>query len=274
MLIYIFVVVLLLFGFVQYDLRNQTLGKNAYYFFIFLTLVLMLGLRYRVGGDSLAYEEYYPSMPTFREIFRYGLYSDNSMMTNQPLWIILIAFCKSIGKEYYIFQLVHAFIINTMLFVYLKKYSAKPFSVLLFLFITHFYFYFTVEIQREVLAIGVFLFNIKNLQNKKWIKFYLLAAVSFLFHISSLFIFFLPLLRIINLKAVQVVLITLLLTPLIFFKTFIIDVLAPILFLDVMQDKIDAYSEIELSFLGTLYFYCARVIFLLPLIIYFYKAKN
>lgn len=275
MFIYILIFLLMLFGFFHYDVRNKTLGKEFYYSLIFISLTLMLGFRYRVGGDSLAYEGAYPAMPTFSDIFKYGLYGLNAKLkAYQPLWIILIAFCKSIGKEYYIFQLVHAFIVNLLLFIFLKKNTIKPFAVLLFLYTTHYYFYFTIEIEREVLAMVVFLFNIKNLQNKNWLRYYLLAIVSFMFHISSLFLFFLPLLVIFNITKKQIVLITILLTPLVFFKSVIMDVLAPILFLESMSDKIKDYSEIKLSFLGTLSFYIIRVICFIPFLFTAFRIKR
>lgn len=267
----------MLFGVFNYDCRNFLFGKRFYYIFIFICLTLLLGFRYRVGGDSLSYEDSYGSMPTFRDLKLYGLYYNPTLLAYQPLWLYLVALAKWIGKDYYLFQLIHASIVNFLLSIYIFKNSSKPFSVILFLFITHFYFYLTIEVEREILAIGVFLLNFKNLQNKKWRNYYLLCLVSFMFHISALFLFFLPLFRNINLSRKTIVTVVIILSPIIFFKETFVEILKPLMFMEVMSSKFESYSEIEFSFLGTIYHYTGRVLMVFPLLFYNYlvsKNKN
>lgn len=277
MTLYIVITLLILFGVLHYDYRNFIFGKKFYYVFIFICLTLLLGFRYRVGGDSLSYEDSYGTMPTFRDLKLYGLYYNPTLLAYQPLWLYLVALAKWIGKDYYIFQLIHASIVNLLLSIYIFKNSSKPFSVLFFLFITHFYFYFTIEVEREILAIGVFLLNFKNLQNKKWRSYYLLCFVSFMFHISALFLFFLPLFRNLNLSRKTIVTIVLFLSPIIFFKETFLEILKPLMFMEVMSSKFESYSEIEFSIIGTMYHYIGRVLMVFPLLFYNYlvsKNKN
>lgn len=275
MALYLFITLLIVFGVLHFDFRNSSSSKKLYYIFIFICLTLLLGFRYRVGGDSLSYEDVYPIMPTFRDIKLYGHYYSPLLISYQPFWLYLVALAKFIGNDYFIFQLIHATIVNFLLAVYIFKNSSKPFSVLLFLFITHFYFYLTIEVEREVLAICVFLFNFKNLQDKKWLNYYLLCILAFMFHISAIFLFFLPIFRMINLSRKSVFAIVLILSPIIFFKETFLELLKPFMVLDVMSSKFEGYSEIEFSLLGTIYNYTGRVLMVFPLLFYNYLvAKN
>lgn len=272
--VYLIITIIILVGVVQYDFKNVIFGRKFYYIFVFICLTLMLGFRYRVGGDSLTYEDSYENMPTFRDILLYGHYYSPTLMAYQPFWLYLVALAKYIGKDYYIFQFLHAIIVNTMLGVYIYKNSTKPFSVIFFLIITHFYFYLTIEVEREVLAIGVFLFNIKNLQEKKWMNYYLLCIVSFMFHISAIFLFFLPIFRNIYFSRKTIFAIVMALTPLIFLKESFLELLKPLMVLEVMTNKFESYSEIEFSLLGTIYNYTGRVLMVFPLLFYNYLVPE
>lgn len=274
MTLYIIIAFLILFGVIHFDYRNLVAGKKAFYIFIFIILTLLLAFRYRVGGDSLTYEDIYSSMPNFRDIKLYGLYYKPSLFVYQPLWLYLVAFSKWIGKDYYIFQFIHAIIVNLLIGIYIFRSSSKPFTVIFILFVTHFYFYYTIEIEREVLSIGVFLLNLKNFEKKRWPKYYFLCLISFLCHISAFILFFLPLFRNLKLSRNTIVLIVICLTPFIFFKETLESILKPLMFLDVLNSKFKDYSQIELSFLGTIYHYFGRVICLFPIFFYYKKVKS
>ncbi|REC49599.1 EpsG family protein [Chryseobacterium pennipullorum] len=272
-MIYLIIAIFILFAVFHFDILGNSKGKKYYMFSLYVIFVLLYGFRYRVGGDALSYEDSYRFMPTFRDIGSYGLYYKDYLYAFQPLWLLLIATAKSIGKEFYVFQFVHAIIINGLILTYLIKYSNKPFSVLFLLFITHYYFYLTIEIEREVLAVGVFLFNIKNLTNRKWVAYYILAAISFLFHISAIILFFFPLLIIFNITRKNLILIVLACTPLIFFKEFFLALLKPFLVMELMEKKMEDYNEIELSIAGVIFNYIMRVILIFPLYFYYNNKK-
>jgi hypothetical protein len=58
MFIYTLLLVLLLFGIFHFDIRKNTFLDKFYFLLLFVFFVLMTGLRYRVGGDALLYEDY------------------------------------------------------------------------------------------------------------------------------------------------------------------------------------------------------------------------
>lgn len=267
-MIYIFIVFILLIFVYCYDVLKFQSGKIFCLALSFIILTILVGVRYRLGGDALSYESIYDFMPSIRDIREDGLYPFDYLVIYQPLWILLNACSVSISRDFLAFQLIHSVIINTLLFVYILKNSKKQFTVLFFLFVTHYYFYFVIEIEREVLAIGIFLLNINNLQKKKWISYYLLCVLSFMFHLSAIILFFIPLFKKINLTFKQVVIVLLLLTPFIFFKQSLISLLKPFFFLEFLQDKLDTYSEFGFSVAGIILNYLLRVIFLMPLLFY------
>lgn len=232
----------------------------------------MSTFRYRMGGDGLFYEDTYPEMPTLQNAINYIRFENYYLF--QPLWILLISICKSITDSSVLFQFIHSLIFNTCLYLFLKRYSSRQFSVLLVLYVSLIYFYFSFEVQREILSISIFLINIKNLEEKKWTKFYILAIISFLFHISAIVIFFLPLFGKIKFSR-KLVIITLLSSLLLFFvKDNIFDLFRIFLFLESMQSKGEAYSQVSFSLIGFLAYYFVRVILFLPMALFLLTRKS
>jgi hypothetical protein len=239
-------------------------------FFVFLSLVLLSTLRYRVGGDALFYEDIFPELPELSDYFNFVEHSN--FLNYQPLWILLVSFSKTITNEIILFQLIHSLIFNISLMVFLKRYSLKPFSVLTLLFVSLLYFYFSFEIQRETVAISIFMLSIKYLEEKRWLIYFPLAIVSFLFHISAIILFLLPLMRYIKFN--QVLLwVTLFSSVLIFLlRDAILNLILSLLFVESARNKMEVYAEFKFSALGFWAFYFVRVFLLIPIMLF--NVKN
>jgi len=271
-MLYTSIFIFLLICVFWYDLRNQVTGKTICYFISFLLIVGMSSFRHRVGGDALFYEDYYPEMPGLTEVPYFIRYQNFQLF--MPLWIIINAITKSLSNNIVFFQILHALIFNTLLFIFIKKYSSKPFSVLLIFFTSLLCFYYSFEIQREAIAVGIFLLNIKNLEKKDWFRYYLLATVSFLFHISSIILFVLPLFKLVKFNRKLVVGMVLGSVFIAIFKKNILDFFTFFLFLDSMKNKAALYLEINFSITGFIAFYIVRVILFLPVALYLCTEKR
>ncbi len=188
-MIYFIILILFLIIAYIYDINKVRQGKEFLYLIELFILISLAAFRYRVGGDSLAYEDDYKNLPTFSELMKFG-FSD---MQYQPLWYILNALTKSVSNKFFFFQLIHAIIINSCIFIFINKYCIHKFSFIVFYFI-FLYPYFNFEILRESIAIVIFLFAFPLIQEKKYLKYYLLNVLSFLFHPSALFLFIVPIL--------------------------------------------------------------------------------
>ena len=177
-----------------YDYAHAKRARSFNYVMAFLLLVGLSGFRYKVGGDTYNYMHMHDFMPNLSDLFD----NDLGIEKLQPLWLLLSATAKSIGNDFFILQLMHAFIVNGVIFLHIRNATTARFSIIFCYYFT-LYPYFNFEILRESLAISFFLLSIKQYNNSQWIRYYLLATVAFLFHFSAIFLFGLPLIK--NVKA-------------------------------------------------------------------------
>ena len=105
MIIYIIVLIILLVP-LFFKQKQSAIKYNSYYWFEFFVLFLLMGLRFRVGGDSLRYELYYSYHPNLNELFAEGGWLTNEGF--QPLWVLLQATCKSISDDFVIVQIINS----------------------------------------------------------------------------------------------------------------------------------------------------------------------
>lgn len=271
-MIYLLIFFICLFGIFHYEIRNKALFLKPYYFLLFVICTLMTGLRYRVGGDALLYENYFFVYPTLKN-YLYFIEFKNSM-NYQPLWILLVAVCKTINPDYYFYQFVHSVIFNSVLFWFLWKYSIKPFTCLFILFINLLYLYYGFEIQREILAICCFLLSYGFFKNNKWFYYYGFVILAFFFHISAVILIFLPFFKLIKFSRKFVFLSIIISIPLIIGKTVFYDVLSSLFFTEAMSERGNVYLGFQFSGSGIVFFYFLRVLVFLPFLLYFAKNRT
>ena len=187
MIYFIYFVIFLFFAF-NYDFLRKKGLENFFYILEAISLILLATLRFRVGGDSLTYEDNYEYLPTLNELFQFGFNS----LEYQPLWYVLNALIRTVSDKFVLFQFVHALIINIPIFIFFHKYCKHKFTMVLFYFV-FIYHYFNFEILRESIAVVIFLFALPKIFEKKYFTYYVLIAIAFLFHASAIFLFFIPL---------------------------------------------------------------------------------
>ena len=155
---------------------------------ILLYFTLLIGLRYKVGGDTINYMgDYYWRVPLSQ--WKYSV-----LDKFQPGYTLLCALGKSISPDFYVLQLLHSLILNCAIGIWIYKNTKYIFTSFMAFYLSS-YLYFSTEILREALAIMVFLFNYKNIEKKSWIKYYLGVIISCCFHLSAVILFILPFLK-------------------------------------------------------------------------------
>ncbi|WP_343320956.1 EpsG family protein [Sphingobacterium multivorum] len=184
---------LLIFGFsflafLRYINSTSKQDGQVVYVFIWLALILLAGLRYRVGGDSLHYFDIFDSYPTLLTL---GSYDFVNAEYNAG-WIIFNAIIKTFSDSFYTFQIFHAIIVNSIIFYFIQRYSRNKFLVIFF-YLFFYYLYFNMEVLRESLAIAVFLLAIPSLLSKSWLKYYSYCLLAYFFHSSALILIIFPL---------------------------------------------------------------------------------
>lgn len=187
-MIYLIPFILICFGIYAYDYKHASRNKLLCWLAIYIFLVVIAGLRYRLGGDTVFYVRNFNNTHTITNLSQIDFESSRFA----PGFIVLVSLCKSISNEFYVLQLVVAFIVNTSIFYFFKKYSRNPFFSLL-LYYVFLYIPFSMEILRESIAVSICLLAWPFFKDSKWIWWYLCALLAFQFHVSASIMFVLPL---------------------------------------------------------------------------------
>lgn len=186
-MIYLVIFIILLAG-VRFDKKKPTTASQIWWWLEFAVIVLMLGFRYKVGGDTLAYQYEYSMAPTLDYLFEHGFY----VFRRQPLWLVLQAICKQISPdEFYLFQFVNAIIVNYVFFWFFKKYCKRPYLMVSFYFVMVCFLY-NMEIMRQSIAISLFLLSIPYLLKKRYFIYSVFILIACGFHISAVVLFLVP----------------------------------------------------------------------------------
>lgn len=188
-MIYLLPIVLLLIGVVAYDHKHLASWRGVWLFVCWLSIVLVAGLRYQVGGDTLSYMYDFdcvmvPICDLTWELIQANPYN--------LLWVLLNAVCKQCWNDFVLVQLVHAVIVNTAVVYFFAKHTQRVFTALFFYVLCYFLFYNT-EIMRASLAMAVFLFGFSTLEKRQWLRYLLVMVIAFGFHSESILMLLFPL---------------------------------------------------------------------------------
>lgn len=193
-MIYLLLISLLICLVIRYDINGVEKYKKECYLFVLLLLIILSGLRYRVGLDTISYlYSYYHETPKLQEIS-----IDDLTFGKDPLFMMLNSFVKTLGGKFYIVQLIHAAIVNSLVFLYFRRYSKCLFSCALLYFVM-IYFVLNMEEMRASICVALSLFANDYIIKKKWLKGVALYGVCCLCHASSvLLLLFVPIISFIR----------------------------------------------------------------------------
>lgn len=242
-MIYLVIFIFFLYLVIRCDLNQKKRGTEAFLVFEAIVLILLFGLRYRLGADSLNYEEEWTSMPKLEDLFEPATWL---FLQYQPLYYFFVAIVKTVADSFIFFQFVHAIIVNTIIFYFITRYAEHKFTAVLFYFVFESLNYNT-EILRESLSICFFLLSFKYLLNRQWVKYYSFSFIAVGFHISALICFVLPFFTPILMKQWKAQKLILVITGFVLFSMIFQDIMSPILsmaiFSQTNQDKFIGYAD-------------------------------
>lgn len=187
-MIYLLPILLLLIGIYRYDYRKSLRGKFFFYCFICIILICIAGFRYKLGFDTIQYMKFYDRLSNLSDLKLSILEKERYA----PGFIFIASLCKSISKEFLLLQLVTSLIINATVFYFFWNNTKNVFFGILLYYI-FMYINLNMEVVREALAACVFLLSWPFFRDGKWLIYFCLALCALLFHISSVFMFLLPL---------------------------------------------------------------------------------
>lgn len=179
-MIYLVILLALIFFSYRYDYRKATVGKGFCTLCVVMAFILVAGLRYRLGVDSIRYESYYAKVPEIWNL-KYSYFMKTRF---EPGFVILWSLCKSVSSDFTFFQLVHATILNLTVWWFFRKNTPHIFFAF-FLYAIILYVFLNYEVLREALAIVCFLFAWDYLKRFNFLMYYVLAALAVTFHIGA-----------------------------------------------------------------------------------------
>ncbi len=162
--------------------------KNRSKKILFILLILMLsfvgGFRgLNIGTDVSVYGEKYfnlavnsSSFSSYFKIFSFAEYG--YLLVNY----IVSRFTSNINIFLFVLQLM----CNTLVLLTLKRYQEK--SPLWMSYTAYFCFFYgmTFNIMRQSCALAIIFFAIKYLEEKKWIKYFIMVYLAFVFHSTAI----------------------------------------------------------------------------------------
>lgn len=171
-----------------YDVLGYRKNYNFHFVVALSVLILVSGLRYRLGADTAIYMYYYNHychdiFHLTQRDFSGGVYE------YEPLWVILNSLCKTFTDDFWPVQLMTS-IIHISAWSYFVKKVCPNFCFLMLVFFFLFeWFHMDFVLMREAIALGMFLLAVLSLNNKQYIKMVFWVLMAFLFHKFSIMVF-------------------------------------------------------------------------------------
>ena len=249
-------VLLLLFAWI-YDIHHVTMGKRMAGLLSFAVLWLLVGLRYRMGGDGVFYQDTFYETPSLLDVL-----ARRETSRFQPFWLLMIDICHN----YYVFQMLHGFIVTACFFRFFKKRDGMVFLPMALLFLSGLYLYFTIEVQREVLSVCILLLNVDNLNRRRLVPYYAWTLVALMFHVSAVIMLLLPLLRTVRFDGRYAMAVLVGMAVFMVIKPVLFHLVAILMPFPALRERILVYAPLQFGLLHSLFFFVVRVCFLVPLL--------
>lgn len=182
--------IFLLYCTYKYDYKGVVRHKTQSFYFCMIILIAVAGLRYRIGVDTIRYEFYFDLIPELSKLTWDDIFLN--ITRADPLYVILTSLSKTVYDQFWFMQLVHAIIVNSIFFRFVKSNTKNIFFAIL-CYYSMLYLNFMCEVMRESMAVSMFLLAWEYYKVNKWSRYYFYCILAVLFHSSALVTFLLPL---------------------------------------------------------------------------------
>lgn len=187
-MIYIILLILMLIGVYAYDIRGYRRNYKLSYWGLMVVLIIIAGLRYRIGTDSVLYESRYLAVPAIWDLFSFNFDSTRF----EPGFLVFSSITRTFSPDFMWLQFTEAIVIDGVVFWFISKNSKHRFLsvTLYFLFL---YLNLNTQVLREALAVAVFLLSWPFFRDGKWLQYYCTVIIACFLHTSAFFTLLLPL---------------------------------------------------------------------------------
>lgn len=242
MIPYIIIISLLIYLIIKYDINSCRFGREKWENVITVLLILMAGLRYHIGSDTIQYELNFNYCPSITELFQ----SNRWLLGREPLWVLFMSIIKSVWNNFIFFQFVVAIIFNTLLLNFIRQTTNKTFTVFLVVYCVC-WWNFNFEILRESISVILYLYSILWLSKKDYVYYLIVSLVILFIHRFSFVIVLLtPIVLFQNRKVVFTLLSLFVAYALLFIDRSFFDLIFDIIFeysSDSVSNKLGTYID-------------------------------
>lgn len=186
-MIYLIIFIYILYLSIHFDILEKKGKKWTHYKLVIILLILVAGLRWRIGSDTVIYAQEFTQSHDLSHLE----WNDFISIGRMPFWVLLNAICKSIWNDFLLVQFIVAAISISITGHFIKSICPSLcFFILLCYFMGIKYTLLHMELMRESLAISFYLLGILaiNKERKKLALIY--AFVAIMFHVYALIAIF------------------------------------------------------------------------------------
>ena len=187
MAIYIFIFIYIFALIFFFDLKsahpNHSKKAKLHYHILEVIFILVVGLSYRVGSDTIGYMDGFPYYPTFVTFS----FDNLSEYTREPLWVLLNITIRSTFNDFSFVMLFCAITINVVIFKLIKENSLYPFSTLLLYYLLG-WINVSFEMLRQTCAVAFIIWGCLYLLKGDRKAFFIRSFPAIFFHISGIFV--------------------------------------------------------------------------------------
>lgn len=181
-MVYLIVLTLLVYLTYKYDYLKKEKNKWRWYYFIMTILICISGFRYRLGIDSIRYENYFYS---YQDTLASFDFSGLNLLRYEPLYELFGIICKTIVPEFWFMQLMQALLVNSIVFYFFKRFTSNVFMAITIYTLSQFLGY-TMETMRAGCAISMMLLGYVQFKKGRDFLSIFYFILSFLFHYESI----------------------------------------------------------------------------------------
>jgi hypothetical protein len=149
---------------------------------IFL-FTLVFGLRYGVGIDYNSYLEIYE----YSEGYSFSELLENERF--EPGFLLLVYICHTLNAPVYVFFSIFAFLQILLIYLTFKNEDNILIYIYLTLICTGVCMLSFMNIMRQMVAFGIFLFSLKYICDNKLLKYWICCLLAIAFHKSAIILF-------------------------------------------------------------------------------------
>lgn len=244
MIMYSILILFLVFFIKRYEFSGKIIFNKSVYWTFCIIFVLMSGLRYRLGVDSVMYESAFSYYPT---IDKYNLGYEYCRDAKDIFWAILNSLCKTIHNSFVTVQFIMGIFTNIVVFWFVKKHCSRPFLAIL-LYLVTLWPLITFEALREGLSVTFYIWALDALISKKSLTVYYLRVWPAIFcHTFGFMTLFFPLIQILKPNKTTIYFTIVASLSILIFGYMLGDIVMAYVTLDsIAGDKLNMYFESDL----------------------------